>query len=313
MPVTHNGITLQSYVDKFTSQLDSVVMQGTATADLNMNQDLLGKLSNTGSIEVAKITMDGLADHVRGNGYVGGTASLTWETIQLAYERSREFSVDALDDEETAAVLSANLMNEFARTKVVPEVDAVRFARIFGFVSSSDTQVAAANVSQASDAVAAVQAGEAYLENLGVDLRGCILYASAAFKNLLRNAQNWQAGFGQNPNTGITEYDGMKLVVPSGAVFKTSFDLLDGIDHTSASGADETAGGFAAASGANDLNFLIIDPRAVGAIVKHQQLRYFAPGVNQKDNAHLWQYHIYHDLVGYDNKKALIYAHKKAS
>lgn len=305
MPAITNGtVTLEKYVDKFTAELDGVVTQGTCTADLNMNQDLLGEFSGAGVIEVAKITMDGLADHRRGSGFVAGKSSLEWEPLKLEFDRDREFTVSADDDEETASVLSANLMNEFARTKVVPEIDAVRFARIYEFLGNG--QKAAATITTASDAVAAVQTAEAYLEDLGIELSGCIFYTSATFKNLLRNAQNWQGSWGTNPNTGITEYDGMKLVTPARTVFKTAVKLLDGTT------SGEEAGGFTAAEGAKDFNFLIIDPRAVGAIAKHQELRYFAPNVNQKGKDHLWQYHLYHDLLSYDNKKAMIYGHTKA-
>ena len=302
MATTNGPVTLEKYVDKFTSELDKKVVAGTKTADLNMNQDLLGKLSNAGSIEVATIEMDGLAKHTRNSGYVPGKVSLSWETIKLEYERSREFYVDATDDEETDAVLSANLMAEFVRTKVVPEVDAVRFGRL---ASLAGTKVSA-NLTAAT-VVEAVRTAETKLEDMGVDLADCVMYCSAAVRNLLRDDQNWRASFGQDPDTRIGRYDGMKLVVPTAATFKTAFKLLDGTDHTGSSGADETKGGFEAASGAKDINFIVVRPDAVGAITKHQELRY-----NQKMNSHLWQYQLYHDLVGYKNKADLVYLHSKA-
>lgn len=308
MATTNGPVTLEKYVDKYTSELDKKVMAGTKTADLNMNQDLLGKMSNTGSIEVATIEMDGLAKHTRNSGYVPGNVTLNWETIKLEYERSREFYVDATDDEETDAVLSANLMAEFVRTKVVPEVDAVRFGRL---AKMAGTKVNAALT--ADTVVAAVRAAETKLEDMGVDLNDCVMYCSAAVRNLLRDDQAWRASFGQDPDTRIGRYDGMKLVVPTAATFKTAFKLLDGTDHTGSSGgSDETKGGFEPATGAKDINFLVVRPDAVGAITKHQELRYFAPRVNQKMNSHLWQYQLYHDLVGYKNKADLVYLHAKA-
>ena len=47
-----------------------------------------------------------------------------------AEERDREFSIDVLDDEERAKLVSARAMGEFARTKVVPEVDGVKYSRL---------------------------------------------------------------------------------------------------------------------------------------------------------------------------------------
>ena len=53
---------------------------------------------------------------------------------------------------------------------------------------------------------------------------------------------------------------------------------------------------------------MLLSPAAAAAITKHEKLRYFAPDTNQKDDAHLWQYRLYHDLLVYQSKKGLIYA-----
>ena len=75
---------------------------------------------------------------------------------------------------------------------------------------------------------------------------------------------------------------------------------------------DETPGGYKKASTAKNINFMVVDPRAAAAIAKHQKLRYFAPDTNQSDDAHLWQYRLFHDLLVYENKKGLIYTHTAA-
>ena len=48
------------------------------------------------------MTLQG-ADY-RGSGYVGGEASMTLETLTMNYERGRMFSIDSMDNEETAGV-----------------------------------------------------------------------------------------------------------------------------------------------------------------------------------------------------------------
>ena len=57
---------------------------------------------------------------------------------------------------------------------------------------------------------------------------------------------------------------------------------------------------------------MIVNPAAAAAIQKHQTLRYFPPEVNQDADAHKWQYRVFHDLLTYDNKASLIYAHTVA-
>ena len=292
-------MALGSYVTKFTNKLDKIIERETLTSDLNMNGDLLGDLNEAGEIKVAKIAMDGLADYNRSTGFVAGSVTTEWETLKLTHDRGREFEVDRLDDEERAAILSANLMSEFERTKVIPEVDAVRFSTL---AANAGTTVAA-DFADPEDALDAVLAGEEAVEDLGADLSQCIFYCTSATKGLLRKAQNYRLGQGEDPNGTFSTFDEMKIVVVPSVRFQTVIDLKDGTT------SGEKAGGFAAGAAAKAMNFMIVHPSACAAIQKHLTLRYFAPEVNQSKDAHLWQYRLFHDLLVYENKKGLIYAH----
>ena len=292
-------MALGSYVTKFTNKLDKIIERETLTSDLNMNGDLLGDLNEAGEIKVAKIAMDGLADYNRSTGFVAGSVTTEWETLKLTHDRGREFEVDRLDDEERAAILSANLMSEFERTKVIPEVDAVRFSTL---AANAGTTVAA-DFADPEDALDAVLAGEEAVEDLGADLSQCIFYCTSATKGLLRKAQNYRLGQGEDPNGTFSTFDEMKIVVVPSVRFQTVIDLKDGTT------SGEEAGGFAAGAAAKAMNFMIVHPSACAAIQKHLTLRYFAPEVNQSKDAHLWQYRLFHDLLVYENKKGLIYAH----
>lgn len=302
--------SLDAYVTKFTKKLDETVLKGTCTSDLNMNQDLLGELTGAGEIKVAKMALDGLADHTRGNGFTRGSVTIDWETLKLAYDRDREFSIDSLDDEERDAIISANVMNEFAREMVIPEVDAIRFAKL---ASKSGTTVAK-TLTSADDAVAAVLTAEEAIEDLGGDLSKCMLYCTSGFKTLLRKGQKYDLAPGEDPNGKFKTFDEMKIVTVPQTRFYTAIELLDGVTKTGSGETlvDETAGGYKKASTAKNINFMVVDPRAAAAITKHLKLRYFAPDTNQSDDAHLWQYRIFHDLLVYEKKKGLIYTHTVA-
>ena len=290
--------TLGSAVSKFTARLDKVLEAGTATSDLNMNQDLLGEMRGNGVIEVASIAMDGLADHVRGGGFVPGGVELSWSPYQLEFERDREFSIDVMDDEERELLVSANVMSEFARTKVVPEVDAIRFARL----SENAGNAAYEQLTDAGAAMDALDLAEEALQDEGAQLSDCILYCTSSYKTLLKKAQPWRIGQGSTPNRNFDTIDDARIRVVPKDRFSSAIDLLDG----RAEG--EEKGGYKLAEGALSLNFMLLSPAAAAAITKHEKLRYFAPDTNQKDDAHLWQYRLYHDLLVYQSKKGLIYA-----
>lgn len=296
MPATNN---LSNCIDKFTNRLDKVIAQEAVTGDLNMNQDLLGEMSGNGKIEIASIDMDGLATHNRGQGFTKGGISVTWQPYQLQYERDREFNIDVLDDDERAKLVSANAMGEFARTKVVPEVDAIRFAKLTQNAGTTVTK----DLSGADETVAAVLEAEQCMEDHGVKLSQCLFYHSAATKKLLRLSNKYQLSAGESPNSNFGTYDEMKMIGVAGDRFYSAIKLLDGTT------SGEEKGGYEKAEDGKALNFIVMAPEAAAAISKHEKLRYFSPDVNQDDDAHKWQYRLYHDLIVYLKKRGLIYAH----
>lgn len=290
---------LSNCIDKFTNRLDKVIAQETVTGDLNMNQDLVGEMSGNGKIEIATISMDGLATHKRGQGFTKGGISLKWNPYQLEYERDREFDIDVLDDDERAKLVSANVMGEFARTQVVPEVDAVRFAKL---AKNAGTTVKK-DLSGADETVEALLEAEQCMEDHGVKLSQCLFYHSAATKKLLRLSNKYDLSAGQAPNSNFSTYDEMKMIGVAGDRFYSAIKLLDGTTP------GEEKGGYEKAADGKALNFIVMAPQAAAAISKHEKLRYFSPDVNQSDDAHLWQYRLFHDLIVYAQKKGLIYAH----
>ncbi len=297
-------MALGAYVTKFTDRLDKIIERETLTSDLNMNGDLLGEFSDSGEIKVATLAMDGLANYDRATGFVDGEITTDWETMKLRYDRGRAFSIDAMDDEERAAIVSANAMAEFERTKVIPEVDAVRFATLAANAGST----AAADLTTADAAYKAVALGEEAMEDLGADLSKCLLYCTSAVKRLLREnqKQNYRLSQGENPNGNFLMWDEMKIVTVPTARFQSAITLLDGTT------SGQEGGGFKAADDAVALNFMIVHPSAAAAIQRHKKLRYFAPDANQKRDAHLWQYRLFHDLLVYEKKKGLVYCHTAA-
>lgn len=279
---------LGNYITKFTTNLDKIAARETLTSDLNMNQNLLGEFNDAGEIQIPKMTVDGLADYDRATGFTTGGVTLEWETKKLRYDRGRAFEIDDMDDAERAAIVSANVMAEFERTKVVPEIDAIRFATL----ATNAGGTAAAALSTAAAAYSAVLAAEEAIEDENGSLDGCIFYLTGAVKSLLRQKAEYRMGQGENPDERFTTFDGMKMVTVPTARFNKTVTTSDN--------------GF---TGTGAINFMIVHPSAAAAIQRHRTLRYFAPDTNQTKDAHLWQFRIYHDLLTFDNKAGLVFAH----
>lgn len=81
------------------------------------------------TVKVPQIVMDGLADY--NNGFVDGDVTLTWQDLTFAMDRGRRFSLDEHEVNDTNFVATASqVMGEFQRTRVVPEIDAYRYSKI---------------------------------------------------------------------------------------------------------------------------------------------------------------------------------------
>ena len=111
--------------------LDEVYKDEVKTSVLDGDEVTVKKGQN-GEIKVAKLDMDGLGDFDRNSGYTEGSSTLKWETIKYDKERSQKLKVDKLDNDESLGIMVAKLSSEFIRTKVAPETDAARIAKIAG-------------------------------------------------------------------------------------------------------------------------------------------------------------------------------------
>jgi len=135
-------MALTQTIEKFKnyiSLLDEVYKNASTSSVLDGDTSLVSAGANANEIVIPKMQLQGLADYSRNSGYVARNVKLTNETVQFNYDRGGKFSVDNMDDEETAGVAFGKLSSEFMRTQVVPEVDAFRYATYAGTSGISTT------------------------------------------------------------------------------------------------------------------------------------------------------------------------------
>ena len=137
---------------KYVTLLDEVYKNAALTSVLDSDASLASAGANANEIVIPKISMDGLGDYDRNSGYTNGSVTLTNETVQFNYERGRMFTVDAMDNEETAGLAYGKLASEFIRTQVAPEGDAFRFAT-YASVSGISKVAAGATLSTGADVI----------------------------------------------------------------------------------------------------------------------------------------------------------------
>lgn len=287
-----NSITL---AQKFVPILDEVYKRESLTSDM----DAATRVDFTGvnEVKVAKVEMSGLGDYSRANGYPAGDVTFTWETLKLTEERGKEISIDRMDDEETLGMAFGITVSEFVRLHVAPEIDAFRFAKYAGWTGVSTTT--AADLTKDTILSALNEASRKLSEN-EVPEQGRRIYMSTNLRPAMSEALNRSWGNDSSISNEVTDYNGMQIVyVPPGR-FYSAITLNDG----------STNWGYTKATGASDLNFLMLHPSAILQAVKMAMPKIFSPDENQDKDSWKFQYRLYHDAFVYENKVNGVYVHK---
>lgn len=289
-----NAITkFKNYIDL----LDEVYKNASLTSILDGDQSLVRAGANANEIVIPKISMDGLGDYSRNGGYVGGSVTLTNETVAFNYDRGRSFSVDSMDDEETAGVAFGRLSSEFIRTKTVPEMDAFRFATYAGL--SGISTVAGATLADGAAVLAALVVAVNKMDEDEVPATDRHLFITPTLYNLVMAIDTTKS---KEVLSGFTTI----VKVPQ-TRFYTAIDLLDG----STSG--EEAGGYIKnVAAGKEINFMIIHKPALLQYPKHVVNKVITPELNQEADAWKFFFRAYGLADAYENKVSGIYLHKRA-
>ena len=287
-----NAITL---FKKYISLLDEVYKQAAKTAVLDGDSALVQAGANTNEIIVPKLSMDGLADYSRNDGYVKGDVELTMETVKFNYDRGRKFSVDAMDNEETAGLAFGKLSSEFIRTRVVPEMDAMRFALYAG---TEGISTATGDLADGNAVLAALLAAQNKMDDDEVPEENRILFITPTNYNAVNAVDTTKSKEVLNSFSQI-------IKVPQSR-FYTAITLKDGVT------GGEEAGGFAPAENGKAINFMVIHKPATLQYPKHTVNKVISPEENQESDGYLFFYRAYGLTDVYENKRAGIYCHHKA-
>lgn len=288
-----NTITLAK---KYVPLLDEVYKKASLTSILDSDASLAKEGANANEIIIPKIDMDGLGDYDRNSGYVNGDVTLTWETVKFNYERGRMFNVDAMDNEESVGLAFGRLSGEFIRTKVVPEVDAFRFATYAGI---SGATVVNEDLESGEAVIKALRAASTKMDEEEVTAENRILFITPTLKGLIDDLDTTKSKEVLKKFSAVIE-------VPQ-TRFYSAIELNDG-----KTGGEES-GGYKKAASAKNLNFMVIEKSAVLQFPKHVVPKIVTPEQNQSADAWKFGYRNYGLADVYENKVSGIYVHTKAA
>ena len=273
-----NTITLfQKYIDK----LDEVYKRAALSGVLDGDNNLVKMGANAHEMLIPKMSMSGLYDYSRENGYTQGSVSLEMETKAFNYDRGTKFTVDAMDDEETAGIAFGQLAAEFVRTQVVPELDAFRFAKYAESAGNTDT----GSFTSGTEITAALRTATSAMDEAEVPSENRILFITPTLKGMIDDLDTTKS-------KAVLEKFSQIIEVPQ-TRFYTGIVLGEG--------------SYSKALGASDINFLIVHKSAALQYTKHNVNKVISPEANQTSDGYLFFFRSYGITEAYDNKSNGIY------
>jgi hypothetical protein len=202
---------------------------------------------------------------------ITGTFNRNWnnelQAVTLDMDREWDTLIDPMDIVETNDVATiGNITRTFNEQQKVPEMDAYLAAKLFSFVTPDTTTLTAANI---------LEKWDGYLEaltNARVNRDRVTAYLTPATYKLLKEASgvtrfiDTAEGF-RGVDRNVARLDGVNIREVPADIMKSSFVFTEG---------------WVPASGARQINMILVDPEAVAAPVKYETAMMSAPTAQSK-------------------------------
>ena len=293
------------YATLIQNELDKMAIQESCTGWMEANAGQV-KYNGGSEVKIPILTTQGLADYKRaGNaGFTSGDVNFQYKTYTMEQDRGRKFGIDKNDVDETGFVLTAsNIMGEFQRSWVIPELDAYRLSKLAN-IAKEASMIEEGYTPARDSIVEKIKMGIKKIRQNGYNgpLVMHITYDALMEVELYMagklTAQSFSAG---GFNTTCPTIDGVPMIVTPENRMYTAITLNDGTT------SGQEVGGYTKGLDAKDINFIIAARTTPLAISKQDDLRIFDPSINQAFSGWAMDYRRYHDLWVKDQQKKTLW------
>ena len=278
--------------------IDELYRASAKSTVLNSNEAYIRQGANAKEILYPQVSVGGLGDYSRNNGYTNNAVDVQWKTATFNYDRGTKISVDSMDDQETFNIAFSGATSTLIRDKVAPEADAFTFATLAGTEGISVANEAGVTYANAEEFLAALIVANTKMDEDEVPAEERYLFATPALINGVMALDTTKS------REVLATFAAIEKVPQSR--FYTAIELLDGKT------AGEETGHYKKAADGKDLNFLIVHKPAVIKGDKHVVSSVIAPDQNPDSDAYISKYRKYGIVDVLANKVAGIYASYKA-
>lgn len=272
-------------VKRYTGELDKIVSQKAVTGFLADNV-FRAKFVGAKTVIIPDVDFVGLSDYDRDKGFARGATTISQTSFTLTKDRGRQLQIDREDLDETGvANLAGQVLGEFARTKVVPEVDAYVLSKLAGVAKTQSNSTTESGTGKYfADFIEQINAIRA---EIGHD-EELVAFVDNSFHTGLITSDE----FGKTIDVGsfkkgevdtqVTRVNGVPIIPVADSRMKTSYTFGDN--------------GFAPAEDAKSIRLIVMPKKAASLVKKTETMRIFTPDQNKDADAYVFNYRLYYDV-----------------
>ena len=220
---------------------------------------------------------------------ITGAFSRNWnnsyQPVTLQMDREWDTVVDPMDmDETNAAATIANITRSFTEQQKVPEMDAYAASKLYSFADSAQIDTTTLNV---NNIATRWETWLAAMQNMRVPRDRIVAYMTPQTFGWMKMASGFNrnldvAGDGDKvANRYMSRLDGVTIHLVPEDMMKTAYVFTEG---------------WAVASGAKQINAILVDPECVAAPVKYETSMMSAPTAQSKGK-YLYYERYYYDVI----------------
>lgn len=293
-----------SYAGKYAGELDKMIVQEAKTGFLADNV-FKAKFSGAKTVYLPEISMVGLGNYNRNEGFAKGEVSLTHTQYTLNQERSRQLFIDAQDaDESGVPDLAGMLVGEYTRTQVIPEIDAYSISKLYSVANEKG------NVSEFTEDKAVkillgvINGAEAAMEYDGST--SLVALVDPTLYNLLMTSQELQRNIATDDfkqgeiSLKVKNLNGCAIIPVAAGRMKSAYEFDDGTD--------ASKGGFTVAAGAKSVHAVVLPKDSASLIKKVDKVDMHGLGEDINRDGYTINYRLYYDLIVKNSRKGTIFA-----
>ncbi len=291
-----------AFAEKFAGELDKMIVQKSVTGFMADNV-LRAKFVGAKTVIIPDIDFVGLADYDRDNGFSKGAMTVNHTPYTLTKDRARTLQIDSEDMDETGiANLAGQVMGEFVRTKVIPEMDAYTLSTLAGIAKSSkdktDNTIALDTTKvyeQFNELINGIYAKAGYDSELVAFVNPEVYAAFMNTDKIQRMivASDFKQG---EVNLKVKTLNGVTLIPVPTDRMNTEYTFNGRVrdDDDNVLTPETNEGGFTPTG--KNIGMLVLPKKAAHLVKKSEKIRVFEPNTNQSADAYKFDYRIYYDV-----------------